>query len=272
MKCKSFFKPKKIYTTSGNYTLKPISFLPLYILIVLIVIYLSIRITNFSLGKFFSNINQFTVILSAIFKPNLNYFPNVVKPLLDTIKMSILGSVIGSVLALPFAVLASSNINSNKLLLAIIRFLFALIRTFPTLVIAVVASLVFGLGTFAGTCAIAIFTFGIVGKMVYESIETLDLGAFEAMISIGCTKTRAFIAAVLPQILPTYLNHSLYCFETNVRAASILGYVGAGGLGILINERIGWRDYNSLGTALLTLFVTVLLIDLLSTYLRKRLS
>ena len=74
------------------------------------------------------------------------------------------------------------------------------------------------------------------------------------------------------QVLPTYLSHCLYSFEMNVRAASILGYVGAGGLGILIDERIGWRDYNGLGTVLLTLFVAVLLIENLSQFLRSKLS
>jgi len=77
---------------------------------------------------------------------------------------------------------------------------------------------------------------------------------------------------VFPQVLPTYLSHCLYSFEMNVRAASILGYVGAGGLGILIDERIGWRDYNGLGTVLLTLFVAVLLIENLSQFLRSKLS
>ena len=85
-------------------------------------------------------------------------------------------------------------------------------------------------------------------------------------------KFRAFWSAVFPQVLPTYLSHCLYSFEMNVRAASILGYVGAGGLGILIDERIGWRDYNGLGTVLLTLFVAVLLIENLSQFLRSKLS
>ena len=76
----------------------------------------------------------------------------------------------------------------------------------------------------------------------------------------------------MKQILPTYLSYSLYALEMNVRAASILGYVGAGGLGLLIDERIGWRDYNGLGTVLLMLFILVVSIESLSQYLRKKLS
>ena len=133
-------------------------------------------------------------------------------------------------------------------------------------------ALVFGLGTFAGTLAISVFTFGIVAKMLYESIETIDMGPFEAMEAMGANKFQAFWSACVPQILPVYLSHSLYCFEMNVRASAILGYVGAGGLGITINERIGWRDYEGLGMVLLTLFVVVVAIEFLSEYLRGKLS
>ena len=157
--------------------------------------------------------------------------------------MSILGTVIGCLLALPVAVLSSTNINRSTPVVSVLRFILALIRTLPTLVIALVCALVFGLGTFAGTLAIAIFTFGIVAKMLYESIETIDMGPFEAMEALGANKFQAFWSACVPQILPVYLSHSLYCFEMNVRASAILGYVGAGGLGITINERIGWREY-----------------------------
>ena len=153
-----------------------------------------------------------------------------------------------------------------------LSFILNIIRTLPTLVIASICALVFGLGTFAGTIAIVVFTFGVVTKMLYESIETINMGAFEALESAGADKFRAFWSAVFPQVLPTYLSHCLYSFEMNVRAASILGYVGAGGLGILIDERIGWRDYNGLGTVLLTLFVAVLLIENLSQFLRSKLS
>ena len=92
------------------------------------------------------------------------------------------------------------------------------------------------------------------------------------MEALGANKFKAFWSACVPQILPIYLSHSLYCFEKNIRASAILGYVGAGGLGITINERVGWRDYNGLGMVLLTLFVVVVSIEFFSEYLRKKLS
>jgi phosphonate transport system permease protein len=180
--------------------------------------------------------------------------------------------VLGATLALPFAVVASTNINRTGWSVAVLRFVLNIVRTLPTLVIAKFAALIFGLGTFAGTVAITVFTFGVVSKMMYEAIETIDMGAFEAMESAGGDKFQSFRVACFPQILPTYLSYCLYSLEMNIRAAAILGYVGAGGLGLLINERIGWRDYEGLGMVLLALFVVVFIIENTSQYLRKKLS
>ena len=231
-----------------------------------------IQLTGFDISIIIRRGYQFTVILKQLFVPDFSYWPKVVGPLLDTIKMSILGSVLGATLALRFSVVASTNINKNNLVVSLCRFLLNIIRTLPTLVIAKFAALIFGLGTFAGTVAITVFTFGVVSKMMYEAIETIDMGAFEAMESAGGNKFQSFWTACFPQILPTYLSYCLYSLEMNIRAAAILGYVGAGGLGLLINERIGWRDYEGLGMVLLALFVVVFIIENTSQYLRKKLS
>lgn len=264
--------PPTTMTVGDHSVQKPRSRTWLIMLVLLGVVWGSVVVTEFDIGIIIRRGHQFTVILQKIFNPDWSYFPKVLPPLLDTIKMSVMGSVIGSTLALPFAVFASTNINPSGASVAVLRVLLNIVRTLPTLVIASICALIFSLGTFAGTVAITIFTFGIVSKMLYESIETIDMGAFEALEALGASKFQAFWSGCFPQILPTYLSHSLYSFEINIRAASILGYVGAGGLGILINERIGWRDYESLGTLLIALFVVVLIIENTSQYLRRKLS
>ena len=266
------FKPQIITLPNGHSTMRRRSRVPLILLLLLVAIYLSLRMTGFDLKLIINRFDKLLDLFVKLFHPKWEFFNKVIGPLVDTVKMSILGTVIGCLLALPIAVLASTNICKNPVIVSVLRFILALIRTLPTLVIALVCALVFGLGTFAGTLAIAIFTFGIVAKMLYESIETIDMGPFEAMEALGANKFQAFWSACVPQILPVYLSHSLYCFEMNVRASAILGYVGAGGLGITINERIGWRDYNGLGMVLLSLFVVVVAIEFFSEYLRKKLS
>jgi phosphonate transport system permease protein len=266
------FKPQVITLANGHATIRRRSRAPLILLLLAVAIVLSLRMTGFSLAVVVTKFDKLLDLFVKLFHPKWSFFEKVTRPLVDTIKMSILGTVIGCLLALPVSVLASTNIDKSRVIVSVLRFILALIRTLPTLVIALVCALVFGLGTFAGTLAISVFTFGIVAKMLYESIETIDMGPFEAMEAMGANKFQAFWSACVPQILPVYLSHSLYCFEMNVRASAILGYVGAGGLGITINERIGWRDYEGLGMVLLTLFVVVVAIEFLSEYLRGKLS
>lgn len=266
------FKPQIITLANGHSVTRRRSRTPVIIILLALAVILSLRMTGFDLGLIIRKFSKLMDLMKKLFDPKWEFFPKVVDPLLDTIKMSILGTVIGCAIALPIAILASSNINKNVAIVSVFRFVLALIRTLPTLVIALVCALIFSLGTFSGTVAIAIFTFGVVSKMLFESIETIDMGPFEAMEALGANKFQAFWSACVPQILPVYLSHSLYCFEMNIRASAILGYVGAGGLGITINERIGWRDYESLGVVLLSLFVVVVSIEFLSAYLRKKLS
>ena len=266
------FKPQEITLENGHKVLRPRSRMPLIAFCVLTALYIALQVTGFDFKIILARGNQLGKILSQIFHPDRGYFNKVVGPLLDTIRMSLIGTILGCLLGLPVAIASSSNINKNRPTLLFFRLVLAIMRSVPTLIIASISALVFGLGTFAGTVAITIFTLGIVAKMLFESIETIDMKPYEAMQSFGATTLQAFWAACMPQILPTYLSHSLYCFEMNVRAAAILGYVGAGGLGILINERIGWRDYNGLGMVLLSLFVLVLIIDFVTDYFRSKLS
>lgn len=266
------FKPQTITLANGHQVARPRSRTPLIVIVLVAMVWASLALTNCDLKLLFNRISQLGVILQKMFHPDWSYFKKVVNPLYETIQMSLLGSFIGATVALPFSVVASTNINKNNIIVTLMRLICGIVRTLPTLIIAQLAALVFGLGTFAGTVAITIFTFGVVSKMMYEAIETIDMGAYEAMQASGANKFQSFRVACVPQILPTYLSYCLYSFEMNIRAASILGYVGAGGLGVLINEVIGFRRYDRLGMILLSLFVVVMIIENSSEYLRKKLS
>ena len=266
------FPPKTVCLPNGKTVQQKRSRMPLVVLVLLAMTALSVEITGFDMTVLAARGNQFFVILKQMFcPPDTSYLPQVIKPLLDTIKMSLLGSVLGSILVIPFSMLASTNIIHAKPVVTLVRLFLSIVRTLPTLVTALIATYIFGLGTLAGTTAIAVFTFAYIGKILYEEIETVDMGAYEAMEAMGATKVRAFVSAIVPQVLPSYLSNCLFCFEGNVRYASILGYVGAGGLGLILNEKIGWREYASVGTILIALFVTVFLIESLSRAARKRL-
>jgi phosphonate transport system permease protein len=265
-------KPKRIQLSNDKIVDEPITKTPFIIGILILATYISVKITGFQLQTLIERGKEFWVILFQMFPPKLGYINYIWKPLFDTIKMSLLGSLVGSLLAIPFAILASSNIVLLRALLVMIRIFLSLVRTLPTLVSALIATYIFGLGTMAGTAAICLFTFAYVAKQLYEQIETVDMGAYEAMEAMGANKLYAFIAAILPQVLPAYISICLFCFEGNVRYASILGYVGAGGLGLILNEKIGWREYDSVGMILFALFITVVIIETLSHVFRKKLT
>lgn len=266
------FLPRKLKLRNGKEVLEYPSKTPLIILLLVIAIVVSVRITGFNLMTLIERGKQFFTIIGQMFPPKWDYINKIWTPLFDTIKMSLLGSVIGSLAVIPFSIIASSNIVKNRFILSISRLFLSIIRTLPTLVIALIATYVFGLGTFAGTVAIAIFTFAYVGKKLYEQIETVDMGAYEAAQALGASKPRSFFNAIIPQVLPAYLSTCLFCFEGNVRHAAILGYVGAGGLGLILNEKIGWREYSSVGMILVALFSAVVIIEMLSHYLRNKLT
>lgn len=266
------FKPKPYQLPNGKVSYERASRTPLILLLLLIMTVISVKVTGFSFETLVKRGHEFFTILFAMFPPKWSYLNSVWGPLFDTIKMSLLGSFIGSVLCVPFAVLAANNIVKNKLMLAITKVFLSIMRTLPTLVTALIATYIFGLGTLAGTTAIAVFTFAYVGKQLYEIIDTVDMGAYEACEAMGLSKPQALWRSVMPQVLPTYLSTSLYCFEGNVRYAAILGYVGAGGLGLILNEKIGWREYSSVGMILIVLFFTVVLIEYISHYIRSKLT
>ena len=263
--------PRVLELPNGKQILKYRSRAPLWALAVVLLTALSVKVTGFDMGILAARIREFFVILGEMLPPDWGYLSQVWQPLFDTIKMSLLGSAIGSLLVVPFAMLASTNIIRSRLVVSAVRLLLSIIRTLPTLVTALIATYIFGLGTLAGTTAIAIFTCAYIGKILYEEIETVDMGAFEAMEAMGATKARAFVSSIVPQVLPSYLSNCLFCFEGNVRYASILGYVGAGGLGLILNEKIGWREYSSVGMILAVLFVTVFIIETISRAARRRL-
>ena len=264
-------KTKTYKLTNGKVVEQPKSKVLLITIIIAICTLISVKMTGFSFVVLFERGIKFFDLLIDMIPPNFGYLNEIWGPLMDTIKMSIIGSFFGSILAIPIAIIAASNIVKNKFILFLARLVLGIARTLPTLVVALVATFVFGLGTFAGTVAITIFTFSYIGKLLYEQIETVNMGAYEAMEAMGTTKARSFLNGIAPQVLPGYIANCLFCFEGNVRYSAILGYVGAGGIGLILNENISWREYANVGMILLALFGTVVVIEVISHSIRKKL-
>lgn len=192
------------------------------------------------------------------------------KLLAETILIAYVATLMGAVGGFFLAFLAAGNLGVSVWLRSIIRRLFEFCRTVPDLVFALIFVLAFGLGPMAGILAIAIHTLGALGKLFYEVLENIDQKPVEGLIASGASWTKTMRFAVLPQVIPNLLSYALLRFEINVRGASIMGFVGAGGIGQDLIEAIRKFYYPDVSAILVLIIVTVTIIDLATERARHR--
>lgn len=190
--------------------------------------------------------------------------------LLETVQMALVGTSIGAVLAIPFGFLAARNVGGIKGS-RVGKFLLNAVRAFPEVVLAIMLLKAVGLGPFAGVLTMGIHSIGMLGKLYAEVVEAIDRDVLEAMAASGANRSQAIAYGILPQVLPEFASYAIYRFEINVRAASILGVVGAGGIGSPLIFAVTNRDWGRLGIILLGIVVVVAAVDFLSSYLRSKL-
>ncbi len=215
-------------------------------------------------------------IAAGIFSPDWNYVylpegEDLLCGLLDTLAISVLGTVISAVLCIPFAFWASGNMSRFRWLSGSGRMMLSFIRTFPEIIMALMFIKAVGPTSFAGVLALGLHSIGMLGKLYADEVENIDPGPSEALLACGATRLQQMWFAVLPQVMPGFLSNTLYRFEINVRSATILGVIGAGGIGTPLIFALSARNWPRVGIILLGIVVMITLIDLLSGYIRKKL-
>lgn len=216
------------------------------------------------LGRGVVNIGIFA---KALLPPSASVLPTVTKAMVETVQIAFVGTILGFILAIPMA-LAASPALFGPLVSGTAKLLLALVRTVPSLFWGVVFVVAVGLGPAAGALGIALYSVGYMGKIFYETFEAVDPEVLEAVRSVGCNRLQLARYALLPEAANNVLAQLLFMFEYNVRASSIMGFVGAGGIGFYLLGYIQMLQYDHLMTALLVTLVVVLLIDRASAYLR----
>ncbi|PKG23209.1 phosphonate ABC transporter, permease protein PhnE [Niallia nealsonii] len=214
-------------------------------------------------------------IFSGIFHPDWDYVylpegEDLLRGLLDTLAIAILGTFISAILCVPFAFWAANNMSKGKTISGSGKFILSFIRTFPEIVMAILFIKAVGPGSFAGVLALGLHSIGMLGKLFSEEIENLDMGPTEALIATGANRFQILWFAVLPQVMPGFLSYTLYRFEINIRSAAILGVIGAGGIGTPLIFALGSRDWDRVGIILLGIIIMVTVIDAISGFLRRR--
>ena len=221
------------------------------------------------LVKFVEGIPNLVIVLEEMVQVESKYIPSALWAMLETIQMAFVGTIIGVVIALPLSFLAARNLNS-KFVYAPIRALLAAIRTFPSILWALLFVIMVGSGAFAGVLAIIMYTVGFIAKLQYESIETIDSDPMDAVSSIGVSKPQLIRYVVIPESASHLLGQILYMFDYNVRQTSILGLVGAGGIGFYIINYIKFFEYGKAAVFMLVVLITVLIIDWVSVKVRDK--
>ena len=199
-----------------------------------------------------------------------NTFPQtVLGATLETIQMALAGTFLALLVAFPLGFLAARNTTPHPAVYRGVRLLLNLVRTIPDLALGLLFVAAVGLGAFAGTIALAIHTATVLGKLLSESVENIDEGVVEAIRATGAGYSQILSFAVVPQILPDLISFTLYRLETNIRAASVLGLIGAGGIGYLMNTSFRTFQYQEAAAIVLVLIALVMLVDYCSSRLRR---
>ncbi len=214
-------------------------------------------------------------IIAGIVQPDLELLLNISEQgvlylLLETIAIAFLGTIVGSILAIPLAFLSASNIVPKPVSF-ITRLALIAIRTVPALIYGLMFIRVTGQGPFTGVLTIAVVSIGMLAKLYVDAIEDLDTSIFESMTSIGCTTFEKIRYGIVPQLFALFLSIVIYRFDMNLREAAVLGLVGAGGIGAPLIFAMNAYRWNEVGSILIGLVILILIVELFSNRIRNKL-
>lgn len=208
-------------------------------------------------------------LLRGLVNPNTEVFSLAFNAMMETFYMAILGTALGAILAFPMSFLAAGNLLGGTRWAAPGKTLLVAIRTFPEILLAIIFVAAAGPGPTAGIMAMGLHSIGYLGKIFSDVIEGIDQGPMEAIRASGGNQLHVFLYAVVPQVLPEFMSNTLYRFEINLRSATILGLVGAGGIGLPLIQRLQFRRWDEVSMFLIIIVAFVVVVDAVSSRVRR---
>lgn len=222
---------------------------------------------------FFADAHEQAIDLAErMWPPRWSYLPVIVGPLLETIHIATLGTAIALLLSVPLAFLAARNTTANSFTWALGRALLVASRSVNTVIWGLVFVAIFGPGPIAGICAVAARSVGFLAKILAEAIEEADRGPIEAIEATGAGTAKVYLVGVLPQVMPVLIGTVVYRWDINVRESSVLGFVGAGGIGLYLYASINQFAWQQVLVVLAAILVIVLASEALSAWIRARIT
>jgi phosphonate transport system permease protein len=241
------------------------------LLLVLIFYVVCWQLAQVDLARLVTGLPKLGQWLAQAWPPKLSEMPLFLQRMAETVAMAAIGTTAATLLAIPMAVVASRNITPFPRLYLPARWFLNALRGIDSFVFALLFVAAVGLGPFAGVIGIALHTWGSAAKFFADHIENAQLGPLEAVRTTGAGRYTAILYALLPDVLPVLLSTTLFWWEFNVRASTVLGVVGAGGIGLELKNSMDLLDFSRLFTIIALILVVVTLLDQFSSWLRKRL-
>lgn len=246
--------------------------LALAVVLAALVLGWSISLLGISWERFVLGLKQGSAMLGRMFSPDWSYKHRLFQGLAESISIALFATIAGSLLAVPAAFFGAYSLWRHKAWPVLNKLAVNFIRTFPPVILAIMFFRGVGPGPLAGALALTIYTTGVLGKLYTEIVEAVDSRGLEAIESTGAAPIQVWVYGLLPRVLPDFLAASLYRLESNVRNATIMGIVGAGGIGTWLMMNLSARYWERVGLLLLGMIVTILLVDAISGMLRRRLT
>ena len=226
----------------------------------------------FDLARFAEGAPAVAQLASEMVPPNFSRWQSWIKPLLDTLAMSIAGTALAVLFSLPLALMAAPNTSPNAAVYRITRVFLAAFRSVPEIILGILFVAVVGFGALPGVLALALHSTGMVAKFYAESIEHVDPKPLEAANAAGASRLQVITHAVLPQVLPQLADITIYRWEYHFRASAVLGIVGAGGIGFELMAALRLIKYDEVSAILLAILACVLVVDSIGATLRRKLK
>lgn len=241
----------------------------LHILLIVTAVYFSAKFIDADLSKIYNSFTKFSSFIGRIFTPDFSYLPTVVWPFLEGLAIAVIASAISALFAFILSPFACSILTPHLYISHFLKFLANFMRTFPPVIMAILVFKRVGPGSLAGIIALAIYTLGIMIKLFAETLESRAEDLRDIFVASGAGRLKIYFAVIFPYFKDIFVNLLLYRMESNLRNSTILGIVGAGGIGNILQSNIRWRNWEQLSLILLFVAVLNIILDLVSYYYSK---
>lgn len=218
-----------------------------------------------------ASLKQMVITISRFFPPNLSFVLTLVRPTIETFMIAVLGTLLAVILSIPVSFLAARNITPYfPITYAIGRFIMTISRSVHEIVWGLIFVAALGLGAFPGIIAIGMRSVGFLSKLTAEEIEHVNIGPIEAIEATGASKAQVILYGIIPQILHLFIGNAIFQWDINIRRATIIGLVGAGGIGIVFSVQMAMYNYRNATATIVAILILVIIGEYVSNRLRMK--